>query len=906
MKPERGANPCYSCGNSVYNIIREVPEDSRKAEEDCGAEAQTACYDTEPGDGMNNTNVLSVPDSTGRGEGARRTVVVMAAFSLVLWTGLLDMDMPNQGFLTMHTTLEVLSIIMAMLGFGIAWHAYSNERPGSIVILGVVLFGSAVLDFGHLLSYAGMPDVWTPSSAQKSISFWLPARMLMAVGLLVIALRSGRPLANPSTRHWLMTGVMAYVALAYWIVLGRPDALPLFFVPEQGLTDLKVVIEYALVATYCAAALLFYFRAAEELRANSAELFAAAAIAALSELFFTRYARVTDMVNVTGHVYKIASYYFIYKAVFVDSVRQPFEALHRALRQERAHAAEHHSFVRTLDLLEEAVLALDRTGTIISANGGWWRLAGVTPVSSTKLGDYFTQADSKTFELGLFGLWLGKTKEFKGRYRLAVSTDEEQWLECRFVAERDEQDGITGVRGVLRDITKSYQQERHITYMATHDVLTGLPNRVLLEDRVRQAIQRAVRSGEHVGVCFIDLDHFKNINDAYGHKQGDLLLQSIANVLKGCLREGDTLARWGGDEFVVLLPDLKTMDGATLVAEKMVAAMRQPVVLEGMTLSATFSMGISVYPDDEGSGDIESLLAHADRAMFYAKAQGRNNVQLYTEITSKGYGKQELFMQTQLSRAIHEDQITVWFQPQVRLAADRSEAEPPRLVGVEALARWHDEELGWVSPMVFIPMAEHLGLIGELGDQVRRKALSHFSAWRAVHPDLTLSINISMRQLFAADFVQRLTEDLARYSLPPGALVLEVTESVAVMDVDFAEARLRDLSAAGFALSIDDFGTGYASLSQLHELPIGEVKIDISFVRRVHTAEGLRMAQGIVGMAHALQLRTVAEGVEDERTARVMQDIGVDLMQGNYFARPGPSGELLSLPLFAGRQSSPQ
>lgn len=849
---------------------------------------------------MTINNVLPVAGGTASGVGARRTVVVMAAFSLVLWTGLLDMDMPNQGFLTVHTTLEIVSIIMAMLGFGIAWHAYSNERPGSIVILGVVLFGSAVLDFGHLLSYAGMPDVWTPSSAQKSISFWLPARMLMAVGLLVIALRSGRPLAQPSTRHWIMAGVMAYVVLVYWAILARQEALPLFFVPEQGLTDLKVTVEYALVVAYGVAALLFHFRTPAELRANSAELFAAAAIAALSELFFTRYARVTDMVNVTGHVYKIASYYFIYKAVFVDSVRQPFEALHRSLHQERAHAAEQHSFVRTLDLLEEAVLALDRTGTIISANGGWWRLAGVTPVSSAKLGDYFTPEDRKTFELGLFGLWLGKSKEFKDRYRLAVSAGEEQWLECRFVAERDEKNAITGVRGVLRDITKNYQQERHITYMATHDVLTGLPNRVLLEDRVRQAIQRAVRSGERVGVCFIDLDHFKNINDAYGHKQGDLLLQSIAGVLRGCLREGDTLARWGGDEFVVLLPDLTTMTSASLVAEKMVTAMRKPIVLEGLTLSATFSMGISVYPDDEGSGEIESLLAHADRAMFYAKAQGRNNVQLYAEITSKGHGKQELFMQTQLSRAIHEDQIDVWFQPQV--AATRTEAEMPSLVGVEALARWHDEELGWVSPMVFIPMAEHLGLISELGDQVRRKALSHFSAWRAVHPALTLSINISTRQLFASDFVDRLKEDLARYNLPPGALVLEVTESVAVMDVDFAETRLRELAAAGFSLSIDDFGTGYASLSQLHELPIGEVKIDISFVRRVHTDDGLRMAQGIVGMAHALQLRTVAEGVEDEQTARVMQEIGVDLMQGNYFARPGPSGELLGLPLFAARQ----
>jgi diguanylate cyclase (GGDEF)-like protein len=391
-------------------------------------------------------------------------------------------------------------------------------------------------------------------------------------------------------------------------------------------------------------------------------------------------------------------------------------------------------------------------------------------------------------------------------------------------------------------------------------------------------------------------DHFKNINDAYGHKAGDALLIMLAQLLKACLRDGDTLARWGGDEFVVLLPDLTATDAVRQVAQKMVEAMRQTLVMDGLSINATFSMGIAVYPDDESAGDIESLLAQADRAMFYAKSQGRNNFQLFSDMSSKGLGKKEMYIQTRLAQAIRGQHIGVWFQPQV--AAQPHPDGRPRLVGIEALARWHDADLGWISPGSFIPMAENLGLINELGIMVWRRSFEHFSLWRRSHPDLKLSINISKRQLFSTDFMQLLMNDVESYGLDPRSLVLEVTESVALMDVEFAEARLRQLAQAGFTLSIDDFGTGYASLSQLHELPIGELKIDISFVRRVRSVEGLRMAQGIVSLAQALRLHTVAEGVEDEATAQVLRDLGVDVLQGYHFARPCPATELMALPLF--------
>lgn len=836
-------------------------------------------------------------ESARRQKQALRWVAALALAYAMLWfLSWRGINVQVDHYLPLHTTMETAAIVVAMLVFGIAWNAYAQERPGNMVIMGAVLFGTGLLDFAHTLSYAGMPDFVTSASPQKAISFWLAARYLAALGLLAIALRSWQSLLSPRARYWLLGGVVAYVAVVCWQVLFRPGQVPDFFIEGQGLTPLKVRMEYALVSLYGAAALLFYRQVRRPAGFNASDLFAAAAIAALSELCFTLYSSVTDLFNAAGHIFKVISYYFIYRAVFIDSVRQPFEALHVALDKEKLRSAELHSFVLTMDLLEEAVIELDCRGRVISANTGWWMLVGTPPSDDSSLLERVHEEDRSAFELHLVGLVSGSKDEFKGRFRFDTESRSEQWMECRFVAERDDEGKVSGARGVLRDITKSYLQERHISYMALHDALTNLPNRVLLEDRIKQAIQQATRTGNRVGVCFVDLDHFKDINDAYGHKVGDALLLMLAQLLKSCLRDGDTLARWGGDEFVVLLPDLTAVDAVRQVAQKMVDVMRQTFVLEDLQISATFSMGIAVYPDDDSEGDIDGLLAQADRAMFYAKSQGRNNFQLFCDMSSKGLGKKELYIQARLAQAIRDQRIVVWFQPLV-VAQPRQDGGL-QLVGVEALARWHDTELGWISPGSFIPMAENLGLIGELGHLVRRQAFEQFRAWRKVHPGLHLSINISKRQLFAPDFTQALLADVERYGIAPSSLILEVTESVALIDVEFAEERLRQLSSAGFTLSIDDFGTGYASLSQLHELPIGELKIDISFVRRVHTDEGLRMAQGIISLAQALRLRTVAEGVEDEMTAAVLRELGVDILQGYHFARPCPASELVNLALF--------
>jgi EAL domain-containing protein (putative c-di-GMP-specific phosphodiesterase class I) len=292
------------------------------------------------------------------------------------------------------------------------------------------------------------------------------------------------------------------------------------------------------------------------------------------------------------------------------------------------------------------------------------------------------------------------------------------------------------------------------------------------------------------------------------------------------------------------------------------------------------SIGIAVYPDDAESG--ETLLVQADKALFYAKSQGRNNIQMYRDLQTKTGGFEDAEMTSRFVAAVKQNLLQVHYQP-VMDATDHT-----RVVGVEALARWHDSKYGWVSPARFVPLAENMGLINEVGRQVLEQALDHFSECGCVSADMKLAVNVSKRQLMSADFFPMLLDLLARYGVEPSRVKLEITESIALEGIEQAKTYLQQLSNAGFTLSLDDFGTGFSSLSHVHELPFDEIKIDISFVRRIKTPEGRVLVKTIVDMGHAMQLSLVAEGVEDHETAEILREMGVEMLQGYHFARPMP------------------
>lgn len=568
--------------------------------------------------------------------------------------------------------------------------------------------------------------------------------------------------------------------------------------------------------------------------------------------------------------------------VHPDEIGAVAQASRELMESVRLFDEEHFAYLQTLDILEEGVVEIAADGAYVRASPGWTRLAGTTRSHRGILFESFHPDDVADFRQHFAQLFSGEKTSLKGRIRLRRMDAKDLWVEYRFVVSEVGAQSIRSVRGVLRDITQSYLLEKHVTHMALHDALTGLPNRVLLEDRCKIALRSAERSGRKVALGFMDLDHFKHVNDQFGHKAGDEMLLYLSNALRGCLRSGDTLARWGGDEFVVLLTDLDSVEGAHEAIAKMGATCQQPMVISGNVLNATFSMGMALFPDDAST--VETLLSQADRAMFSAKEQGRNTTRFFADISHVNEDRKSVYIQQRLAAAIKDHKIQTWYQPIV-------DVHTRQVVSCEALARWHDDSYGWVSPVTFIPMAESLGLIRELGQQVWRQAVRALHHWRDAGMDMRISVNVSRRQLFTPTFTADLLADLDRLAIPVSVVDLEITESVAMEDADFTAKRLLELSEAGFGIAIDDFGTGYSSLSQLHEMPATKIKIDISFVRRAHSEQGAQLIQAIVNIAGAFKLKTVAEGVESEDIAASLQGFGVDLLQGYHFGKPMPLSE---------------
>jgi len=564
----------------------------------------------------------------------------------------------------------------------------------------------------------------------------------------------------------------------------------------------------------------------------------------------------------------------------VSLVAQKLLALMTSATQRNS---EQRAYLQTLDLLQDAVIEFSPDGHFLRATEAWKTLTGRDDLSACGIVSCVHQEDGNELMEQLSALTHNQKNQVNIRFRLLRQNDANKhyWVEGRFAAVK-QNGNIVSIRGVVRDITNTYRQERQISHMALHDALTDLPNRVLLEDRLDMSISRATRTGQRVALGFIDLDHFKQVNDNFGHKLGDRMLKEVTQRLHTALRGTDTLSRWGGDEFVVLCPDLADLGDAREITQKLSLLTRENITIDGTDFPFTFSAGFAVYPDDAGNS--EMLLAQADRAMFYAKAQGRNNIQFFNSIAGKETGRQSFYIQSRLMQAVHSDQIQCWLQPILS-------AQTGKVVGAEALARWHEAEQGWIPPTVFIPMAESLGLIDKVGQAVWQQALHALTKMPVHH---RLSVNLSKRQLFTHTIVQQLRDDIARASIEPHRIMLEITESIALSDVAYARERIAELDLHGFGISIDDFGVGYSSLSQLHEIPANELKLDISFVTRIHQKSGLSMAKAIVSIAKSLDLECVAEGVEDSSTANLLGTLGVEKLQGNHFAKPMPIEDYLA------------
>lgn len=452
---------------------------------------------------------------------------------------------------------------------------------------------------------------------------------------------------------------------------------------------------------------------------------------------------------------------------------------------------------------------------------------------------------------------------------------------------RDENGKITHYILIQQDITNQKEAESQLNYLAYYDNLTGLPNRHLFSDRLQQAIKNADRNERLVAVLFIDLDRFKNINDSLGHETGDILLKEAAERLKGCIRANDTVARFGGDEFILVLSDLRHVNNAIKVANKIIDSFSKPFHINKMLLFVTTSIGITLYPLDDN--DVDGLLKNADAAMYHAKDAGRNNFQLYSaEMTEKV--EERLRVENDLRQALAHNEFELYYQPQVNIS-DGS------IIGMEALIRWQHPQHGLLAPDQFINVAEESGLIVPIGNWVLREACKQNQALLSygLQPIL-VSVNLSARQFRERDLVETIDQALKDTGLDPAQLGLEITESMLMSDTERVTRMLEELSALGVSIYVDDFGTGYSSLSYLKRFPISALKIDRTFICDIpNDQDDMAITQAVISMAKGLGIKTVAEGVETQEQLDFLKLHKCDLMQGFYFSKPIVYDEIVNL-----------
>lgn len=465
----------------------------------------------------------------------------------------------------------------------------------------------------------------------------------------------------------------------------------------------------------------------------------------------------------------------------------------------------------------------------------------------------------------------------KQEYRIIHAAGQIKWISDHTIPVFNERAELIRLDGLVTDITQRKIAEEQLHFMAFHDALTGLPNRRLYRNKLDQALANA-QDQHKVVVMYLDLDRFKYVNDSLGHMMGDRLLQIVANRLKGCLGEGDIISRQGGDEFTILLNNLTSEEHIYRIANKILDTIVQPIKLDHHEFILTTSVGVSIYPDH--GQDSHTLIKQADQAMYLAKENGKNNFKLYepdmTNILSR-----KLILEQSLHKALKKEELSLHYQPIVDLSTGS-------MVGLEALARWHQAELGYISPSEFIPIAEECGLIVPIGEWILRRACLQNKLWQEKgYRSIYVSVNISARQFENVHFVPMVESILSETGLEPHHLKLEITESTAMSSAEDMIKKLEELQELGVDLSIDDFGTGYSSLSYLKKFQIGMLKIDQSFIKDINMDPNQEaIINAIVAMAQNLRIHVVAEGVELLQQVEFLKNIGCFHMQGYFFSKP--------------------
>jgi diguanylate cyclase (GGDEF)-like protein/PAS domain S-box-containing protein len=921
-------------------------------------------------------------------------LLLLACVQVFAWLmPTLQMAKGLAGYAPLHTILETFAIVISMLVFAIGWGVHKEARSHSSIWLSSIFFGVGILDLLHALSFPSMPDLFTPSDPEKAIYFWLVARLLSGFGLLALTWISLQRLIINRHRWIVMSTVLIFIAVSSVIGFKYLHLIPRTFVSGHGLTAFKLNVEFFIIALNITAAIRFLMQIKIQQAYDAAGLFGAAILMALSEVYFTLYSDVTDIFNLLGHIYKVIAYGFIYKSIFLISIREPYRQLNdsKNILQTVIENLPLRVFWKDLELKylgcntifskdagetspvdiigkfdtqlawrEQAKLYQEDDINVINSNSS--KLNFEEP-QTTPDGKHIWLRTSKVplvdddrHTIGVLGIYedISDRKQLEEKYYMAYSAIEHSkiahfWVNpegrvtyanefaCKSLGyTRDElvgmnvwefdpdykqadqsqfwvnvkRDGVFNLESrhktksgkifpveitanyissgneeqvfcAVQDITKRKLAEESIWQHANLDSLTGLPNRRMFKDRLEQEVKKANRTELPLALLFLDLDYFKEVNDVMGHAKGDLLLMEAAERLVSCVRESDTVARFGGDEFTILLSEVHDTDSIDRVIQNILETISVPFNLDGQVAYVTASIGVTCYPSD--SVDIDELLKNADQAMYAAKDNGRNRFCYYSP-SMQATAQSRMKLTNDLRSALSENQLWVAYQPIIDLKSGK-------IIKAEALVRWQHPKYGLVNPAQFISIAEHTGLINDIGEFVFETAAKAVKAWQdGYDPEFQISINVSPVQFNdKSNKFKPWRHQLKSLGLKGKSIVAEITEGLLLEANTLILDKLLEFRDAGIQVALDDFGTGYSAMSYLKKFDIDYIKIDQSFVRNLSiNSDDLALCEAMIVMAHKLGLKVIAEGVETIDQRQLLTNMDCDFAQGYLFSKPVP------------------
>lgn len=783
--------------------------------------------------------------------------------------------------LQIHLLFELFSVIVAALIAVISWYDLKNNSRSKSGILLAGFTIVAAMDLLHALTYAGMPRLIIENSNHRAIFFWLTGRSFVALTLILFIL----PTVRIRMPRWLWLVIALLIStLFFWIGTFRLDWMPNTFVQELGVTSFKKNYEYFLSGIDILLFLSFIYLAPQK---NPQQYFAFASaclIMALGEILFTGYKAPSDFLNIFGHAFKIVSYAFLYRYAFVSAVEQPYQ---RLFESEKLLQTSEERFALAMQGANDGLWDWNLKTDEVYYSPRWKEMLGYRDDEIEHRLDSWAMLvhpDDKERALKTVEDYINERKN-SFAIEMRMRHKDGHWLHIlsrAFLVRRNADGHPVRLVGTHVDITEKKKSEELIWRQANFDDLTGLPNRNMFQYRFDQTIKKSHRTGLPLALLFVDLDHFKEINDTLGHSIGDTLLKEAADRLKACVRESDTVARFGGDEFTVLLGELIGPDCLPRIIQDILQKLAQPFRLGHEMSYLSASIGIALYPDD--ANNIEDLLKNADQAMYQAKYAGRNRYCYFTPSMQKA-AQTRMWIANELRDALNKNQFWVAYQPIVELANGN-------IHKAEALLRWQHPSRGLISPAEFIPIAESSGLIVDIGEWVFREVASQVKQWRAMfHPDFQISVNKSPVQFHSAvDHKTSWIDYLQNLGLPGQSIVVEITEGLLLDAGGMVTEKFIGFRDAGIEVSLDDFGTGYSSLSYLKKFDIDYLKIDRSFVRNLTAdSDDMALCEAIIVMAHKLRIKVIAEGIETPEQRDLLLAVGCDYGQGYLFSKPAPA-----------------